>query len=103
MKFAGNTGAEFTRQLGSKITITGAKGDASSPATSAVQNGATNTHQNIFTKTSKDTLEIALNSELKGIQSIANGDNAKIALDKDAKTINLAVFLKLIKERIKLR
>ncbi|QQF79268.1 hypothetical protein [Histophilus somni] len=38
---------------------------------SAVQNGAKNTHQNIFTKTSKDTLEIALNKDLKGISTIS--------------------------------
>ncbi|WP_075321703.1 YadA-like family protein [Histophilus somni] len=32
-------------------------------------------------------VDISLNKELKGITSIANGDNAKIALGKDSKTI----------------
>ncbi|WP_249961496.1 YadA-like family protein [Histophilus somni] len=76
LKFKGDTngsgnGDSQQLYLGSTLTITGAKGDASSPATSAVQNGATNTHQNIFTKTSKDTLEIALNKDLKGISTIS--------------------------------
>ncbi|THA20719.1 hypothetical protein E5361_09690, partial [Histophilus somni] len=88
LKFAGDAGAEFTRQLGATVSIKGAKGDASSPATSSSAVQSSGTHQNIFTIAKDDgTLEIALNKELKGIQSIANGDNAKIALDKDAKTI----------------
>ncbi|WP_187378104.1 hypothetical protein [Histophilus somni] len=91
LKFAGDQGNEFTRQLGATVSIKGAKGDASSPtsASSAVQNGADN-HQNIFTTAKAGTLEIALNKDLKGIQSIANGEKAKIALDKDEKTITFS-------------
>ncbi|TEW26947.1 hypothetical protein E2R48_10120, partial [Histophilus somni] len=75
LKFAGNTG-EKQLQLGDTLAIKGKEDSANS------------SHKNISTE-AKDggILEIALNSELKGIQSIANGDNAKIALDKDAKTI----------------
>uniref|UniRef100_UPI000A604596 hypothetical protein n=1 Tax=Histophilus somni TaxID=731 RepID=UPI000A604596 len=80
LKFKGDTGNEITRQLGSTLTIKGATGDASSPATSAGSGSTstgTDTHQNIFT-TAKDTgiLEIALNKDLKGITSIGkDGDN----------------------------
>ncbi|WP_075321222.1 YadA-like family protein [Histophilus somni] len=77
LKFKGDgSSSEQQLYLGSTLNIKGAKGDASSPATSAGQNGATNTHQNIFTKTSKDTLEIALNEELKGISSISGKNNS---------------------------
>ncbi|ACA32034.1 hypothetical protein BTV20_09625 [Histophilus somni] len=81
LKFAGDNGGEAKQlYLGSTLTIKGATGPASKPTTSAGQNGA-GTHQNIFT-TAKNTgiLEIALNEELKGIKSVANGDDVKIEL-----------------------
>ncbi|WP_075294015.1 YadA-like family protein [Histophilus somni] len=73
LKFKGDgSSSEQQLYLGSTLTIKGATGDASSLATSssAGQNSA-GTHQNIFTKTSKDTLEIALNKDLKGISTIS--------------------------------
>ncbi|WP_075290784.1 YadA-like family protein [Histophilus somni] len=78
---SGGSNSEQQLYLGSTLNIKGAKGDASSPATSAGQNGAPNTHQNIFTKTSKDTLEIALNKDLKGISTISgqNGGGSAVA------------------------
>ncbi|OZN24086.1 hypothetical protein CFY87_10810, partial [Actinobacillus seminis] len=69
LMFAGDTGMEFTRQLGATVNIKGK------------EDTANNKHKNISTEAKNGTLEIALNENLKGIKSIENGENAKIALD----------------------
>ncbi|WP_195836340.1 hypothetical protein, partial [Campylobacter portucalensis] len=51
--------------------------------TLTVKGETNNTHQNIKTKASDNNLTIALNSELKGISSIAKSDKSKISFNDE--------------------
>ncbi|WP_210726410.1 YadA-like family protein [Histophilus somni] len=82
LTFQGNGGEtdKVTRKLGETLKIVG-KGDQANNVTVA------NNNIKVSKNTSSDGLEIGLSDALTGIKSIANGDNAKIALENDKKAI----------------
>ncbi|THA44659.1 hypothetical protein E5429_05040 [Histophilus somni] len=74
LKFQGNDAQDVTRKLGETLKIVG-KGDKAKDITTTENN--IKVSKNI----TSDGLEIGLSDTLTGIKSVANGDNAKIALD----------------------
>ncbi|WP_218637828.1 YadA-like family protein [Histophilus somni] len=89
LSFQGNDGKDVTRKLGETLKIVG-ETSATTPTDStqpAMETAPDNITVAKKTGNGDDTLEIKLSKNLKGIASIANGDKAKIALDKDKGTI----------------
>ncbi|MFY1026896.1 hypothetical protein ACE4RU_03950, partial [Actinobacillus seminis] len=82
LSFEGNSGGSISRKLGETLKIVGETSattptDSTQPATETAPGNITVAKKN----GSEDTLEVKLSKNLKGIVSIANGENAKIALE----------------------
>ncbi|THA20984.1 hypothetical protein E5361_08370, partial [Histophilus somni] len=80
LSFEGNSGGSISRKLGETLKIVGETSPTTDGSTQPAMETAADNIIVAKKKDSEDTLEVKLSKNLKGIGSVANGENAKIAL-----------------------